>query len=535
MFRKYEVEQQMSLINSDAWMDKRTKKKLDESWAPVFFENVYSRIDESPFSVLYDNTGVGGAPNFPVRILLSLELIKHMQDLSDEELMEKYDFDYLVNYALGNRALGAKPMSKRTLYYFRERLYLHTAMHPESEDLIFGQFKSLTQGLSKAANLKLDEQRMDTTFFMSNIKKAGRISLAFDVLTRGAKKIPERERTEAAREILSPTFRREILYKARSSETESKLTLLLRLCKGVLDTLAGLGGAADETRILTRLLEEQAVAGETGEVEARDGKAVSPKSMQSAHDEDATYRKKNGAGHKGYVAGITETCSGDNPFQVITDYAVRPNAASDVEIAGDRLEAVSETGCGTLFVDGGMSSADIIKKASGVGIEMRFTNLTGSEPDPGLLGACDFEIAGSQVVRCPEGHAPDEAVAGKGSVAARFDRELCAGCPCFEICPSKLQKKNATVRFKEGQMAMSLARHQLENNFVENVSKRAAIEGTNSALKRTGMGKLRVRGKVKCGLVCGLKILGQNVKRFIRFAQGLYPPKTQGVIMPSRA
>ena len=133
MFREYDINQQQSQIDSGQWMDDRTKKRLTKSWAPVFYEEVYIKIDERPFSVLYKEEQ-NGRPNFPVRILLSLEMIKHMQNISDAELMEKYDFDYLVNYAVGNKALGAMPLAERTLYNFRERLYLYTAQNPAGCD-----------------------------------------------------------------------------------------------------------------------------------------------------------------------------------------------------------------------------------------------------------------------------------------------------------------------------------------------------------------------------------------------------------------
>jgi hypothetical protein len=61
-------------------------------------------------------------------------------------------------------------------------------------------------------------------------------------------------------------------------------------------------------------------------------------------------------------------------------------------------------------------------------------------------------------------------------------------------------------------------REKLERKEVrrENTSKRAAIEGTMSALKRDqGARKLRVRGKVKCALNCGLKVIARNFRQLV--------------------
>ncbi|KJS82430.1 MAG: hypothetical protein JM58_15095, partial [Peptococcaceae bacterium BICA1-8] len=50
---------------------------------------------------------------------------------------------------------------------------------------------------------------------------------------------------------------------------------------------------------------------------------------------------------------------------------------------------------------------------------------------------------------------------------------------------------------------------------------RAAIEGTNSALKRAqGVDKLSVRGIIKCNLVIGTKLIAHNFRQLTRFFKG---------------
>jgi hypothetical protein len=384
------------------------------------------------------------------------------------------------------------------------------------------------------ANLYTNEQRIDTTQVMSNIKKSGRITLAYDVLIKGAKKLPESAYTETVRNILSPSFKTDIIYKAKSSETESKLTILLRYCQEVLTLLEQQKeiGCTDEIRILKRLLNEQSITKEDGTVEAKDGKKVSPKSMQSAYDEEATYRRKGEQGYNGYVVGITETCSEENPFQLITDYTLEQNVVSDTEILNDRMEHIAETGCDTLYGDGGFVSGEIIMEASLQGIDMQYTNMTGNISEQGNLTVDDFKHDGITVHQCPAGHTPKEEIENRNSLNVCFESNLCQNCPLRLICPSKPSKDGYTVRFGYEQMVLSATRNELKENFSENISKRAAIEGTNSSLKRKGMGKLRVRGKAKCTIVVGLKILAHNIRQFVKFAQGHYAPKNQGSIMP---
>lgn len=64
MFRENTHHKQESLFNSTSLMSEGIKKKLMKSWAPVFYEHVFCKIDEKPFAVLYSYTG---RPNFRYR------------------------------------------------------------------------------------------------------------------------------------------------------------------------------------------------------------------------------------------------------------------------------------------------------------------------------------------------------------------------------------------------------------------------------------------------------------------------------------
>jgi len=57
----------------------------------------------------------------------------------------------------------------------------------------------------------------------------------------------------------------------------------------------------------------------------------------------------------------------------------------------------------------------------------------------------------------------------------------------------------------------------IKANIKENTSKRAGIEGTNSALKRKyGLEKLNARGQNKCAIVTGLIITAHNFAKFAK-------------------
>ena len=529
MFKTNNKHNQLSLTDSSQWMNLRIREKLEKSWAPVFYEHVFCKIDEKPFAVLYGTTG---NPNFPVNILLSLEYIKHMKDCTDAELLDDFYFDYLVNYAVGIRSLGEMNLAKRTLYYFRERVYQYCMDNPGEDDIMFGQFIKLVKEFAGVAGISLDEQRTDTTLFMSNIKKAGRISLAHDVLAKAVRAIPEGERTEALAKVLASDFKNKVLYRAREQDADSRISMLLNLCQKADAILSGIPAmsGSEEARILRRFLDEQSVADpSTGGVSPKPNKEIPSSSLQSAYDEDATYRKKGNVGYSGYSLELSETCGKDNPFQIVTDYAVKPNNLSDQEIFEERLPIIKEnTGCSDMYVDGGFHSAGVHEIAEGKGIKIHMTNMAGTEPTKKLpVAAFDIDASTSVIKRCPAGHAPTRADVGKSQTSAHFPHEVCRGCEFRNQCYSKAQAKDCVVRINIKAIEVARVRNGMKENRIKNTSMRAGIEGTNSAMKRKGQGKLAVRGKPKCTVVSGLKAAVQNIKRFIKFMLGGYEPKPQ--------
>ena len=535
MFRENHQHNQESLFNSTLAMDDRIRAKLMKSWAPIFYENVFCKIDEKPFSVMYGTTG---NPNFPVNILLSLEYIKHMKDIPDSELIDHYYFDYLVNYAVGLKTLGEKHLSDRAIYYFRQRIYEYCHENPGGEDLLFGQFIKLLKSFAEKAGIKLDEQRMDTTMFMSNIKKAGRIALAFDVLVKAVRAIPKDRLLETLSKVLEPCFKTDILYRARPDENDSKLSQLLNLCSDALDILKTLPGysAEDEIRILNRFISEQSKIDENGRITPKTNKEITSSSLQSAYDEDATYRKKSKVAQSGYVLEIAETCSKENSFQLITDYAVETNNTSDVEIIQNRLPEIKDnTGCKDMYVDGGFHSPDVLAVAKEEEIDMHLTDMSGTEPTKKLpLSEYKIDEQSNEILECPNKQQPIRSDIGNGQTTAHFEKSACENCPLREQCHSKEQKKNFVVRISLKAITANRERSKIIEFRKENTSKRAAIEGSNSALKRKGLDKLQVRGKTKSTIVCGYKVMAQNIKRFTKFMLGGYQPKTpdNGISVP---
>ena len=84
-FRTNDVEQ-ISLFDSFNNLTPREQKALENSWAKVFAEEVFPKIDEKPFAVLYSDKA--SRPNTPVNVIIGACIIKELFDYSGYEMVE---------------------------------------------------------------------------------------------------------------------------------------------------------------------------------------------------------------------------------------------------------------------------------------------------------------------------------------------------------------------------------------------------------------------------------------------------------------
>ena len=553
IFRENKAHLQNPLFSHYHDLSPSLQKRVANSWAPVFYEHVFAKIDETPFAVLYcaDN----GRPNFPVNISMALELIKHWKDLTDEELVEQASFNFLVTFAVGLQNLGEEALAPRTLYEFRSRIYQHAITAGPDADLIFEQFNQITREFLELTGAKVDAQRMDSTFIVSNIQKAGRLALAFDVIYHAVKDSLDESLPDELKEVLTPNFKTTLLYKTKGNGLNSRLESILALGGKLLEEAAGKPWEKQTSiDLLKRFLSEQ---GSYDAVEkrwkAKPSTEISADSLQSAHDADATYRKKQTQSSSGYVCNIAETCSRDNLAQFITAYEVEKNITADTTMLEECLPALKEAmpELKDLYVDGGYYSPDVVKIAEQEKVTLHFTDMTGGKCSDGKMPCIAFAIEDQKVIKsCPAGHAPDLAVYKEKEevLSAQFDRNRCLACPMLDQCPIKIQKKVASLHVKRKKLVAEAVRATLKGEArIEATRMRVAIEGTNSALKQgQSLGELEVRGINKARTVVGFKMIGHNFgqlmhwlrRRAVAIAKAAKAikdevlPQAQGTFMP---
>ena len=524
MFKENNLHLQESFLTSKVWMNNAIRERLVKSWASVFYNIVFCGIDEKIFSILYcqDN----GRPNFPVNILLSLEYIKHLFDYSDAELIEQFYYNYQIAFALGINNVGEMNLAPSTLYEFRKKIYQYATEHPEDGDLIFKQFIELTKEFTNKSDVAVNEQRMDSTMISANIKNAGRLALAFDVLEQALKSLPEEFLTESQKEVLGTGYQNKLLYKCKGNQIVSKLQKILDESSAVLYVVSNKPELLDLNafKVLKRFIDEQTdLNKDTGRRIAKENKSIKANSLQSAYDEDATYRKKAKKEGKGYVVNIAETCNENNGVQYITDYAVEPNIVSDVDFAKDRIPVIKTSFELTdTYVDGGYFGKDVEEVANKNTVIMHYTDMTGKKPDVESITVNEFELNDDNTVKaCPAGNNPQKTSYNceKDTISAHFSKEKCDNCEFKNKCCVDEQSKMYKFSTTGEAIDIQNKREEIKESIKENSSKRTAIEGTNSELKRAhGLDDIKVKGIIKVTITTGMKITACNFKRFARNA-----------------
>jgi hypothetical protein len=502
--------QQVSMNDRLNGLTARERRVLDKSWAKPFGDRIFPMIDESKFEVLYCNDN--GRPNTPVNIVIGSLILKEMAGLTDEELVDSIILDVRYQYSLRLTNYEEIPYSDRTPSRFRERLYLHEM--ETGEDLLKDEIERLGAEFTKILNIQGTLKRMDSIMVSTSSKNIGRLELMYTCVSNLAKAISKSGGAEILPEHLhkyaEDTNINAVCYRLCKDEVLTRLETVTKDALEIFELCGDSYGSYDEYRLLKRMLGDQTSGGQL-----KPSKEIDPSSLQNPSDEDATYRRKAGKAHKGYVGNVVEDC-GENG-NIITQYDYDVNLHSDSAFA---VEVIKEIGPQeektVLIADGAYASEDNFEAAAGNNIELVSTTLTGQEP-PRIIN--DFEIEGNAIKSCPAGHAPldCEYKEDKELYRAHFDKATCEACPFREECPVIMQKKRSLIKLSTSSInrAAYIAKLSTEQ-YKEYARKRNAVEGVPSVLRRRyGVDRMPVRGLLRSKMWFGFKIGAINVKRMI--------------------
>ena len=523
MFRENKKHVQMQMMTTIDALPEAQAKRLDESWAGVFYREYFSRIDEQPFAALYSLKD--SRPNVPVNVLVGLEALKSGFNWSDEEMHDAFCFDLQVRYALGYRNLGEGQFDLRTVYNFRERLSEH--MQETGENLIEQAFEQVTDEQITAFGLKTGKVRMDSSEIASNICNMSRLHLLVEVLQRVHRMLSEIDRARYA-EDFAPYVRGtagQYVYRVKSEDGAAHMQRLGELMSKLVVELAVPYGEDSTYRMLERVFTEHFLV-EQGRLRLKSGRELSAASLQSPDDEEATFRKKNGRSYKGYVTNVTETCDPDNPLQLIAKVQTEPNVTNDDDMLIEAVPSLKERlGINEVHTDGGYNSDESYQVVRENGINHVQTAIRGHAASA-HVGLDKFEIVTSDKdvlieVTCPHGQTvPVEAGKGNERYLARFDAGQCVGCAFEDKCPTRelKSKPQRTLAFDQHDAEIARRRRRIAEDRQNGRNLRAAIESTIASLKRPFCyDQMPVRGLFRVSIMLIGSAAVANVRRIHRY------------------
>jgi hypothetical protein len=515
---------QMPMFSSIDSLPEKVLKRLEGSWAVTFYNQVFVRIDESRFAVLYADEP--SRPNIPVNILVGLEILKSGFGWSDEEMYDHFCYDIQVRRALGCRDLGEGHFELRTMYNFRLRLTRH--MQETGKNLLEQIFEQITDEQLAAFQLKTDKLRMDSTMIASNIREMTRLQLLVEVLQRVHRMLNEEDQAQYA-EALGPYLKGssgQYIYRLKAGDVTGHLQSVGELMAQLTDELAGRYGDEPAYQVLQRVFQEHFHVNEAA-LRPKVGEELKARSLQSPDDWEATYRQKRGEGHKGYVANVTETCNPENELQLIVKVQTEPNNTDDAAMLNETLPALKErTGVDEMHTDGGYNSPDVDQTMRELGIAQIQTAIRGRKPSVEKLSldafAWELDDEGRpRAVICPHGQRAEVTPGRKEDrYRAAFDAAGCEGCPFLDSCPAEPLKRTPerVLRFSQQEVDLALRRQRSAEARASGQNLRSAVEATVRSVKHPfDNGKVPVRGQSRVSMVVLASAAMSNLRRIHRY------------------
>jgi len=524
MFKENTDHLQIPLISDLDNLSEKSRKRLEGSWAGDFRREVFGRIDEQPYAVLYSDDP--SRPNEPVNVLLGLAILKAGFGWTDEEMYEHYLYDVQVRFALGHDNLGEGEFDLRTVYNFRGRLTEH--MEKKGVNLLEKTFEQITDEQIEAYQLRTGKQRVDSTQIASNIRNMSRLQLLVEVLQRVHRMFDETDQAQYA-EKLEPYLKGssgQYLYRIKGEDTDSHLQSIGELMQTLVAELHDKYQDDATFKILSRVFDEHFVV-EEGQLRAKMGQELRADSLQSPDDPDATYRQKRGKDYVGHVANLTETCDPENDLQLIVKVQVEPNTTDDADMLEEALpEIAARMDVDEMHTDGGYNSADVDKAMREHGVEHIQTAIRGAKPSEDTLNLEDFQWETNdegqpQLVTCPnEQTVPVTPGRAEDRYLAHFDKSICEHCPLLDKCPADPLKRTPqrVLRFTQQQVNVARRRQRSAEARASGQNLRAAVEASVRSLKHPfGNGKLPVRGKPRMSMMIAASAAMSNLRRIHRY------------------
>jgi len=498
----------------EAVLTPKTQQALVQGWPGVFRHVILALMPVDTLRKHFHPRW--GRPTRELYSLAGLLLLKEWHHWTEEQAVHAYQFHMDVQYAL-NLEPRAYDLSVRTL----ER-YLG---YFEQDELAQRVLHEVTTHLVQTLDLKIDQQRLDSTHVFSDMAPLGRTRLLGVALKRFLTQVQRHDPAayanlpEALRQRYAP--REHLLFGDIAKDRESRRRLRQQVAEDLHQLLRQFADQPAHAKrssyqAMERIFHEQCEVQEDKViVKDKTGNTV----MQNPSDPEATYD-----GHKGpgYQVQIAETCSPDNEVQLITSALPQTAAVPDEEAVHPVREDLPASPLlpQQMLGDTHYPSDENVQLAESYGVEL-VGPVPGAEPvqRPDDLTVDDFVIdeKTEQVTCCPDGHAPERSVhpPASGRTHTTMSAAHCARCAYRGQCPVAETADGYHLEHTAKQRRVAERRREQQTEvFRQRYRRRRGIESTNSGLKRRlGLGRLRVRGRPRVFQALYLKIAGWNILR----------------------
>ncbi len=516
MFKRNDSYRELDLFSTTNTLSNRKAKLLERSIEDSFLKNIFSKINEDDFSVLFSKNK--SRPNVPVNQLVGSLILKHLYNWTYAELFRNLNFNILTRHAIGIESINEEVYSEASLYNFQNRVIQYFG--ETGTDLLSNVFDQLTEGQLKEFGVKTNIQRGDSFLIGSNIFNYSRLQLLIEVLLRLYRILEDEDKHKYSEIVNSYTKQTagQYIYKIEKDELPGEIEKLAGIYYKLYDLLKAKYADVAIFLMFERVLNEHFTK--------IDNKidVIPPKELHSAlmspDDEEATFRHKRTIKSKGYVGHVTETANPDNKLNLITDVVVVPNNIDDAKILEERLpEMVTKTpDLDEYHCDGNYGNAEVDKLMDEYNITQIPTAIRGATSSVKIDIICDDD--NNYSVKCEGGQLiKAEGVRSGKRLKAVFDFNKCLSCKLNNICKiqSIKSRKGTTKRvwyFDEG----NILRYQRNQNIYlipkERLKIRANVEATVKEVKRgIKNGKVRIRRKLRVMLYLYMTSIAVNLTR----------------------
>jgi len=497
----------------DSVLTEKTRKRLLDGWHGVFRHVILELMPVDAVSGHFDSAM--GRPTKELYSMAGLLLIKEFKNWTNDETLESYSFNMATHYAL-NLEPVTHDIGMRTLERYIH-LFEEDATAKETMD-------EINVKLVEILGLKIDRQRLDSTHIFSDMANFGRTRLMGVAIKRFLTQVIRSSKDdynlleESLRNRYAPGVNQ--LFADTKKDSQSRRLLRQQVAEDMHFIIGHFVGNEnhnnkDTYKAVERIFYEQC---EVHEDKVTIKKKTGGNVMQNPSDADATYDGHKGSG---YQVQLSETCNADNEVQLITSAIAQTAVESDANAVEEVLEDLKSNDLvpDEMVADTGYTGDENVQLAGEQGVELIGPVPGCSSEEQGHLNVDDFNIdeESEKVICCPAGHAPEssEHNSDTGKTKTVMSESTCGQCEFRRQCPVKKTRDGYQLDHTAKDRRIAARRkEQATEVFRDRYKIRGGIEGTNSCLKRkTGLGRLRVRGRPAVCHAIYFKIAGWNIMR----------------------